>query len=140
MQTGSLSFVDVRILKVAMTSQFPDMTSLSSFYDVFLVFLTSLAIVVSLMSVLLLGSGVMTFLFCKGLTRNSEIRNTLIWGLSNTCRLGKSRLPNLAGMLLIKCYWMLQNVRVKAVTVSELLSVTQQGEMGGKVTPHQYWG
>ena len=35
---------------------------------------------------------------------------------------------------------MLQNVRVEAVTVSELLSETQQGEMGGKVTPYPYYG
>ena len=33
----------------------------------------------------------------------------------------------------IKCYWILQNIRVTAFTVSELLRENQQGE-GGKVT------
>ena len=42
-----------------------------------------------------------------------------------------SRIPNLAQIFLRNCYSMLQNVRVTAFTVSELLRDNQQG---GKVT------
>ena len=35
------------------------------------------------------GSGIMTILFYKGLTRNPEIGNTLVWVLPNIWRLGK---------------------------------------------------
>ena len=35
------------------------------------------------------GSGIMTIFFYKGLTRNPEIGNTLVWVLSNIWRLGR---------------------------------------------------
>ena len=35
------------------------------------------------------GSRIMTLFFCKGLTRNPEIGNTLIWDLLNIWRLGR---------------------------------------------------
>ena len=35
------------------------------------------------------GSGVMIISFCKGLTRNSEIRNTPVWVLPKIWRLGR---------------------------------------------------
>ena len=50
---------------------------------------------------------------------------------------GKLGMPNLANMSLIKYYWMLQNARMTAYTVSELLRENQQG--GGKITPHPDW-
>ena len=40
---------------------------------------------------------------------------------------GKLRIPNLPRMSPIKCYWMLQNARITAFTVSELLRKNQQG-------------
>ena len=40
---------------------------------------------------------------------------------------GELGIPNLARMSLIKCYWMLQNARVTAFTVSELLWENQHG-------------
>ena len=43
---------------------------------------------------------------------------------------GKLRIPNLAQMSLIKCYWMLENARVTAFTVSEPLRENQQGGGG----------
>ena len=46
---------------------------------------------------------------------------------------GEWRIPNLAWALFIKCYWILQNGRVVAFTVSELLRANQQW---GKITPH----
>ena len=35
------------------------------------------------------GSGIMTIFFYKGLTRNSEIKNTPVWVLPNIWRLGR---------------------------------------------------
>ena len=46
---------------------------------------------------------------------------------------GEWRIPNLAWAPFIKCYWTLQNGRVVAFTVSELLRANQQR---GKITPH----
>ena len=44
---------------------------------------------------------------------------------------GELGIPNLAQTLLIKCYWMLQNARVMAFTVSELLRGNlQKGRWG----------
>ena len=39
---------------------------------------------------------------------------------------GKLEIPNLAQIFLMKYYWMLQNARVTAFTVSELLRENQQ--------------
>ena len=47
---------------------------------------------------------------------------------------GKLGIPNLARMSLIKYYWMLQNARVTAFTISELLRKNQEGDGGGKFT------
>ena len=77
------------------------------------------------------GSGVMTISFYKGLTRNLEIGNTPVWVLSNIWR--ELGIPNLARTSLIKCYWMLQNARVTAFTVSELLREYQKGGGGGGI-------
>ena len=52
---------------------------------------------------------------------------------------GELWIPNLAQMSLIKCYWMLQNARVTAFTVSELLRENQQdGGGGGEGVMHIY--
>ena len=59
-------------------------------------------------------AGVMTNYFYKRLTRNLEIGNTLVWGLVNIWRLGRVRVK-------------LQNARVIAFAVYELLRVDQQG-------------
>ena len=39
---------------------------------------------------------------------------------------GMLEIPNLVGMFLMKCYWMLQNARVTAFSISELLRENQQ--------------
>ena len=79
------------------------------------------------------GSGVMTIFFYKGLTGNpeSEIPSSEFCPISGDW--GELGIPNLARMSLIKCYWMLQNSRVTAFTVLELLRENQLG--GGKITP-----
>ena len=46
---------------------------------------------------------------------------------------GKLGILNVARMLLMKCYWMLQNARVTAFTISELLRENQKG--GVKLPP-----
>ena len=76
------------------------------------------------------GSRIMTIFFYKGLTRNPEIGNTPIWFRDWS----KLWIPNLARMSLIECYWMLQNSRVTAFTVFELLRENQLG-WGVKLPP-----
>ena len=116
---------------MTMTSQFSDMTSSSKFFDVVSVSLINFSYWFKFHVNIITGSGVMAVFFYKGLTRNPEIGNTLVWVLPNILRLGKLGIPNLARMSLIKFYWMLQNVRVTALTVSESLRENQQG---GKIT------
>ena len=67
----------------------------------------------------------MTIFIYKGLTRNSEIGDTPeINPISGDW--DEVGIPNMAPMSVIKCYWMLQNARITAFTVSELLRENQQ--------------
>ena len=77
-----------KIRKMAMTSQFPDMTSSSRFFDVVLFLLWSSYWSKCNINIIT-GSGIMPIFFYKGLTRNPEIGNTLVWVLSNIWRLKK---------------------------------------------------
>ena len=63
------------------------------------------------------GSGVMTFFFYKGLTRNRKYLH--IYQISGDW--GKLGIPNLTRRSLMKCYWILKNAGVTAFTISELL-------------------
>ena len=67
-----------------------------------------------------------------------EIRNSDIV-LSGFCPIYADRgdlgIPVLAQIFLMKCYWMLQNARITAFTVSELLRENQPGGGGSKITP-----
>ena len=87
------------------------------------------------------GSGVMTNSFYKGLTRNPEIGNIP----SEFCPIsggwGELGIPNLPQTSLIKYYWKLQNARVTAFIVFQLLRENQHGKRG-KIIPltHPYWG
>ena len=63
--------------------------------------------------------GVMTIFVYKGLTRNPEIGNTVIWVCPISGDWDKLGIPNLALIFLIKCYWILRNARVTANTVTE---------------------
>ena len=64
--------------------------------------------------------------------RKLELTLSEFCPISENC--GKSGIPNLVQVSLIKCYcyWMLQNSRVTAFTVFELITENQQG---GKITP-----
>ena len=66
------------IEKITMMSQFAGMTPSSNFFEVVLFLLPSLVTGPSFNVNLIIGSGVLTILFYKELTRNLEIRNTLI--------------------------------------------------------------
>ena len=89
--------------KMATTSQFSDMTSSS-------IFLTQ-------------------FHNCFMTKRDwSEIRK---WEISQYLETGSSKECKIWHDCLIKCYWMLQNARVTAFTVSEFLRENQRG----KITP-----
>ena len=63
-----------------MTSQFPDLTSLS------IVFLVKFSYRSKVHVNVITGSGFMTIFVCKGLTKNPEIGNTFVWVLSNIWR------------------------------------------------------
>ena len=102
-----------KIEKMTMKSQFYDMTLTSTFFDVFLFRFSSLVTGLS---------------FISRLTRNPEIRNTLalfgdwdeLW------------IKNLARMSLTECYWTLQNFRITAFTLFELL---RENQLRSKITP-----
>ena len=86
------------------------------------------------------GFGIMTIFFYK--ERNwPEIRKSEI-PTSEFCPLSgdwdKSWIANLAWMCLIECYWMLQNSRVTAFTIFELLRENQLGGRSGLNTWLQY--
>ena len=101
------------------------MTSLSKFFDGILFLLPSFVTGPSFMYISSLVLQLWQF-FYKRLT---EIRKSVIppYGFcpisGDWDQLG---IANLARMSLLKCYWMLQNARVTAFTLSELLRKNQQ--------------
>ena len=115
-----------------MTLQFFDMTSSLNFFDVVVFVLSSLVTGPSFMLMSWLVLELWQFSFIKDWTeiRKSEIPSSSSSLISG--QWGKSGIPNLARMSLINCYSILQNARVTAFTVSELLRETQQV---GKITP-----
>ena len=116
-----------------MTSQFPDMTSSSEFFDVVLFLLSNLVTGQSFTSVSSLVLELSQFSFIRDWP---EIWKSKI-PLSEVCPISgdwnKLWIPNLAQMSLTECYWMLQNSRVTAFTIFELL---RENQLGGKISPH----
>ena len=80
-----------KIGKLAMTSQFADMTSSSIFFWCCFVFLVKFSYWSKFHVNIITGSGVTTIFFYKGLTRSPEIENTPVWLLPNTWRMGRVR-------------------------------------------------
>ena len=115
-----------------MAFEFADMTSSSICFDVDVFLLSSLVNVPSLMSVSWLALEVWQFSFIKEWPEiwKSEIQQSEFCPISGDW--SKLGIPNLARMALRKCYWMLQNTRVTAFTVSKLLRENQQW---GKIIP-----
>ena len=78
------------------------------------------------------GSAIMTISFYKGLTRNPEIPPSELCPISGDW--GELWMPNLARMSLTEYYWKLQNSRVTAFIIFELLRENQLGG-GVKLAP-----
>ena len=116
-----------KIGKLTMTSQFSNMTLSLNFFDVVLFLLSSLVTGPSFMSI---SSLVLELWQCSCIRDWPEIRKSEI-PLSEFRTIsrewGELGIPHLARMSLIKCYSMLQIVRVTAFTISELLRENQQG-------------
>ena len=83
------------------------------------------------------GSGVMTVFFYKDWPeiRKSEILPSVFCLISEIR--GEIRIPYLARMSLMKCYWLLQKAKVTAFTVSKLLRKNQQGVITLPPSPHR---
>ena len=116
-----------------MATQFTDMKSSLIFFDVAMFLLSSLVIGSSIMLISSLVLELWQFLFINDWR---EIRKPKI-PTSDFCPISgdsdKLRLPNLARMFVIKCYWKLANSRVTAFTVFELVNENQQWE--GELPP-----
>ena len=98
-----------------------------NFFDVVLFLLWILVIGPSFMSISSLVLEFWQFYFIRDWPEiwKSEIPPSEFWPIFGDW--GKLWIPNLARMSLIKSYWMLQDARVSAFTVSELLREKQQG-------------
>ena len=96
-----------------------------NFFDVVLFLLSSLVTGPSFMSISSLVLELWQFSFIRDWPeiRKSEIPSSEFCPISGDW--GKLWIPNLARMSLIECYWMLQNSRVTAFTVLELLRENQ---------------
>ena len=125
-----------KIRKMTMTSQFPNMTLTSIFFDLVLFLLSSLVTGPSFMSISSLVLELLQFSFIRD---SPEIRKSER-PPSEFCQVsgdvGQLWITNLERMSLIECYWMLQNSKVTAFTVFELLRENQQG---GVKLPPQLW-
>ena len=107
-----------------MASQFSDMTLSLNFFLRCFIFLVKFSFWSKFHVNIFTGSGVMTISFYKILTRNPEVGNTPVWGLTNIWRLGQGRTTKFG-----------TNASLTAFTVSELLRGDQQGEGRGKINP-----
>ena len=113
-----------KIWKMTMTSQFSDIISSSNIFDVVLFLLSNLVTGPSFIPILSLVLELWQFSFIRDWP---EIRKSEITS-SEFCPIEiEIEIRNLAPMSLIKCYSLLQNARVTAYTLSELLR--------GKTTP-----
>ena len=111
-----------------MTPEFVNMMSSSSFFEVVVFLLSSLATVPSFMSISWLAVEFWQFLFLFLFIEVRKLEIPLPCPIFGDWE--KLAIPNLARMSLIKCYWLLQNVRIIAFTVSELWRETNRGRGG----------
>ena len=109
-----------------MTSQLCDMMSSLNFFEVALFLLSSLVAGPSFTSISLLVLELWQFPFIRDCPeiKKSEIPSFEFYPISKI----EESLNTKFGMSIIKCYWMLQNTRVTAFTVSECLRENQKGE------------
>ena len=108
-----------------MTPEFVNMISSSIFFEVVVFLLSSLATVSSFMSISWLALEFWQFLFLFLFIEVRKLEIPLPCPIFGDWE--KLAISNLARMSLIKCYWLLQNVRVIAFTISELWRETNRG-------------
>ena len=122
--------------KITLMSQFSDMTLSLNFLDDALFFLSSLVTGSSFMSLSFLFLEFWQFLLIKDWTeiKKLEIPPSEFGPISGDW--GELGIPTLTRTSLLKCYWMLQNVRVTVFTVSDLLRENQQGREWEVKIPH----
>ena len=110
-----------------MTSKFANMMSSSNFFDVAMCLLSSLDTGPSFMSMSLLVLELWQFSFIRDWPEiwKSEVPPSEFCPISLSW--GNLGIPSLARISVMKCYCMLQNARLTAFTVSELLKKDQQG-------------
>ena len=77
------------------------------------------------------GSRVMTIFLYIVFTRDPETGNTPVWVCPISGEWVELEISHLAQISLMKCYWILQNARVIAFTIFELLREMQLGEGRG---------
>ena len=108
-------------------SQFSDMTSTSKVFDVVLFLMSNLVTGQNFMSISSLVMELWQFSFMRDWQEilKSEIQPSEFCPISGDW--GKLWVPNLARMSLTEFYWMLQNSRVTAFAVLELLRENQLG-------------
>ena len=113
-----------------MTSQFSDMMSMSTFFDDVLFLLPRLVTGPSFMSIssLVLELWQFSFIWDWPEISKSGIPPSEFCPLSGDW--SELWIPNLARMSLIECYWMLQNSKVTAFKVFELL---RENQLRGKI-------
>ena len=104
---------------------------ITNFFDVVLFLLLNLLTGPSFMSISPLVLELWKFLFIRDWPeiRKSEIPPSEFCPISRD--LGEFEIPNLVRTYVIKYYWMLQNARVTAFTVSGL---SRENQQGGKIT------
>ena len=104
------------------------MTSSSNFFDSFLFILSSLVTGPSFMYISSLVLELWQFSFMRDWPEIWKLEIPLSGFCSVSEDWDELQIPNLPRMSLIKYYWMLQNARVTAFTVFELLRKNQQGD------------
>ena len=116
-----------KIRKMTMTPQFSDMMSKSNLFDGLLFLLSSLVTGPSFMSISSLILELWQIFFTRDWPeiRKSEISPYKFCPISGDW--GELWITNFARMYLTECYWVLQNSRVTAFTVFELLRENQKG-------------
>ena len=116
-----------KIWKMTMMPQFPEMMSTSNFFDIILFLLSSLVTGRSFVSISSPVLELWQFPFIRDWPEiwKSEIPPSGFRPISGDW--GKLWIPNLAWMSLIEFNWMLQNSKVIAFTVFELLREIQLG-------------
>ena len=124
--------------KMTMASQFADMKSSSKVFDIVLFLSSRLITGANFMSIssLVLELWQSLFIMDWPEIRKSEIPPSEFCPISGDW--DKSGIPDLAQRSLIKCYWILQNARITAFTVSEKNQVLSRN-IAHSVTGFNSW-